>query len=763
MGLFSSKKKYVVNVTVQPIFEEDQIPTSALNGIVKAIMQDTDIVPSMLEELTGSMGIRAMTGMHNTQNRPYDVGIPSAQIATYIQAKDQVIAAIQANIGRAINVEYYYMGPLNSAHFGWQYCHDALGYNATTNELTALTASTGYPCYLSDMVATYLRADYDWMLETDDTGMLTQMGPSPRSGYRPSAPFNILSSMGQYAEQPAFEVSDVATEDFVTIQYEFKDANGTFVTRGLTVSMAAYDNTEDFHMCRYTDTTGKTGFFTYQHGAGTYPSIDLAYVFEDNQFGTYFPWVYFRHSGRDVYNVETQESINQMKAWCNTLGVNFDKLHEAVHEDPDVSDVEQSLLMMAVNPGRQNAACQEYLFKHFTLLHANALSQSVLDPTLEGKLEAFTSSPSQLQHIRDKRFAMSLQFSGITKRRLPGVIGKRGSYKSEYGIMSQDSQTYLTQTSTGTGTENAMAEQPGWKYQYQVTDAIYEEVIVYGLRSRYEVHRKKGFAAGKKAPELLVPLDSQIVQTMSVPAREQLLCRALTMMVNTLIVIKQPWYASSAFRIVILIVAIVITVVTGGTAWQGIVAAASLGAVALTIMLVTLIVQAVVVSFAVKLFVRLVGPKFALLVALVAVLYGNTKAAASQLTAPWAESLIKVGTSLVSEAATVSQQQIAAGIESIVEDAQAFSAWAAEQLDGLGDKMQALGLNPAIVGFNSFDVVKMGPQTVLGESPSDYYSRTVHAGNIGVLSFDMTENFVALQTQLPTFNQTQENFNYGGE
>lgn len=762
MGLFSSKKKYVVNVTVQPVFEDDQVPTSALNGIVKGIMQDLDLVPSMLEELTNSMGIRAMTGMYNTKTRPYEVGIPSGQVATYIQAKDQVIAAIQSNIGRVVNVEYYYMGPLNSMHFGWQYCHDALGYNVGTNELAVLSAQTGRPCYLTDIVATYLRADYNWMIETNDTGMLTQMGPSPRSGYRPSAPFNYLSGIGKYAEQPAYEVSDVAVNDYVTIQYEFKDANGTFVTRGLTVSMAAYDNTQDFHMCRYKDPTGKTGFFTYQHGTGTYPSIDLAYALEHSQFGTYFPWAYFRLNGKDVYEVENKASVDQMRAWCDTLGVSFDKLHEGVHADPDSDDVEQSILMMGVQPGRQNQACQEYLFKHFSVLHANALSQAALDPTLEGRMEAFTSSPSQMQHIRDKRFAMSLQFSGITKRRIPGSIGKKGEYKSEYGIMSQDSQTFMTQTSSGVGVSNAMLQQPGWIYKYQVTDVIYEEVIVYGLRSHYEVHRKKGFAAGADAPQLLIPVDSAIVQTMSVPAREQLLCRALTMMVNTVVVVTSPWYASSGFRIVLLVIAVVVTIFSAGTAWQSIVAAASLGAVALTITLLTIIVQAVVVSMAVKLFVRLVGPKFALIVAIAAVIYGNTSAAASQLSATWADNLIQIGTALVNQAAQVSQDQFAAGIKSIVEDAKTFSVWAQEQMDGLGDKMKELGLNPAIVGLSTFDVVKMGPQLVLGESPTDYYSRTVHAGNIGILGIEMTESFVAVQTTLPTFNQTQETFNYGG-
>jgi hypothetical protein len=762
MGLFSSKKTYTVNVTVSPVFEEEQIPTSALNGLIKGIMQEQDIVPSMLDEISQCMGIRAMTALHNTQMKGYEPGIPSAQVATYIQAKDQVISAIEANIGRQIDVEYYYMGPLNSMHFGWQYCHDSLGYNVATNELTVLSASTGFPCYLSDMKATYLREDFDWMIQTNDTGMLAQLGPSPRSGFRPSAPYNMLSGIGQYAQQPAYEVSDVSTEDYVTIQYEFQNASGAFETRGITVSMASLDNIADFHMCRYKDSTGKTGFFTYLHGSGTYPSIDLAYALEHSPLGTYFPWAYFRHHGQDAYDIESATSMGQMKAWCEQLGVSYDQLYDGVHEDPNVDDTEQSLLLMAINPGHENQACREYLFKHFSALHANALPQVQLDPSLEGKLNAFTSSPSQMQHIRDNRFAMSFQFSGISKRRVPGKIANKNRYNSHFGILSQDSQNYLTQTPIGTGVDNAFLEQPGWIYQYQVNDSVYEEIIVYGLRVNYQVHSKKGFAASRQDKELLIPLDSAIVQTMSVPAREQLLCRSLTMMVNTVIITKSPWYASSAFRIILLVIAVVITILSAGSAWQTVVAAWGVGIGALAVVIITTIVKTMVISYGIKLFTQAVGPKVALIVALVAVIYGNTTAA-TEASATWAENLVQMGTSLVKEAGELSQQQLAAGLKDIVEDAEAFSAWAQDQMDGLTDNMLALGLNPAIVGLNAFDVVKMGPRLVLGENPSDYYARTVHAGNIGTLAFDMTESFVAIKTSLPTFNQTQESFNYGGD
>lgn len=760
MGLFSNKKSYKVNVTVQPIFEEIQIPKSALNGVIKGIMQEQDIVPSMLDELTQCMGIRAVTAMANTQRNGYEVGIPQAQVATYIQARDQVYSAISANIGLPISAVYYYMGPLNSMHFGWQYCHDALGYNAATNELTGLFASTGFKCYLTDMKATYLREDFDWMLQTNDTGMLAQLGPSPTSGWRPSAPFNTLSGIGQYAKQPAYEVSDVATEDYVTIQYEFKDADGIFVTRGMTVSMAAFDNTSDFHMCRYVDMNGKIGFFTYLHNSGTYPAIDQAYALQHTPLGTYFPWCYFRLYGDDASVIESSTSMQQMRSWCEQLGVSYDQLADGVYQDPNVDDVEQCIMLMAITPGNPNAACREYLFKHFSALHSNALPQVQLDPSLMGKLNAFTASPSQMQYIQDNRFAMSFQFSGISRRRVPGSIGRKGTYNSLFSMLSQDSHTYLTQSPVGTGVDNAFLQQPGWIYQHQVTDAMFEEIIVYGLRVDYAVHRKKGFAASGQDPELLIPLDRAIVETMSVPAREQLLCRGLTMMVNTVIVIKSPWYASSAFKVVLLIIAAVVTIITGGAAWQSLVAAYGVGIGALSLVILTMIVKTVVISYGVKIFAKAVGPRLALVIALAAVAYGNS-AAAADLSAAWAESLISVGTSLVKEAGALSQQQIAAGLKDIAEDAEAFAEWGEDQLDGLSDKMQALGLNPAIVGLSAFDVVKMGPELVLGESPSGYYDRTVHAGNIGTVSFDMTENYVALNTTLPTFNQTQESFNYG--
>lgn len=760
MGIFSSKKKYTVNVTIAPIFEESGIPNSPELGIVKGIMGDTDIVNDMLEEVISSIGVRASTGYYWLKRQSassYAIGLPSSGILSYTDARGVVIAAISANIGKMITPEYYYMGPLNSMHWGWQHCYSALGYDPQTNELTVLSAQTGFKCYLKDMVATYLRADYDWVVSSNDTGMLAQMGPPPNSGWLPSKPYNTLDGIGGYAKPPAYEVSDVATEDYITISYEFKNAQGQFITRGVTVSMGNIDNTADFHMCRYKSDDGKTGFFTYQNGTGTYPVIDDVMKLKTDKLGAYMPWVYFRRSGAAAPDVETPETMKSMQKWCEYLGVSYDQLFDGVHQDPNVGDVEQAILIFGANPGDKHPACIEYLFKHFSLLHAGSQAQNVLVDGLYQKMQAFTSSPSQLQHIADNRFGMSFQYSGIKKESIPGKIGAVGTYKSEYKLVSQNSQTYMTQTSTGVGFANEVTTQPAWVYQFQRLDGIYDEVVVFGLRVNYEVHRKKGYAAGAESDKLLIPVDFTVLKTMSLTAQEQALCRFLRMQINTVIVTETPWYASGVMQIIMLAVAVVITIMSGGAAWQSLVAAAAIGTTALAIAVITIIVQGLLIQYGVKLFVKLVGPEMGTFVAVMALAVGAAYGVGEN-PASWAENLLALGTNLVNESNAV----ITSAVDSAMQELADFQAWATGEFDSLREKEEALFQNPAIVGLEAFDVVKLAPGLVLGENPSAYYDRTVHSGNIGAQSFGMVEYFTQSMLKLPEINDVNGDFYDGG-
>ena len=656
MGLFSDKKKVTVNVTVQQLFEASQIPDSARQGIIKGILNDGSIVDYMTEEMAGSISIRANSAVNWAKNKDYYFGVPTSHTKSNIDAKAVVLSTIATNIGKAITPVYYTMGPMNSFHYGWTWLVNVHGYNPNTNELVALSASTGKKCYLADMKATYTKESFDFMQQTYDMGMVEQLGPPPTSGYTPSKPLTALATIGAYDKQPAYEVSSVAVEDYITITYEFEQTPGVFIRRGLTLSLTGVDLTSDFHQCRYRASDGKVGFFTYKQGSGTYRLIDSVFALEFNNLGTYYPWIYFRVNDqrvRDMFDLKAYEDAHK---FAERLGINYDILDNKVHDDPNIYDVQQSMVMMGINPGDKTPDCIEYLFNQFSILHANALPPTQKANDIEEKFYAFTSSPSQLYVVQYKFFTMSFQYSGIAMQRKPGVIGVVGTYTSEYAVVGQNDQSFLTNGPLGVGRATVTNGQPAWIYRCQVSDSMFEEVAVYGLRANYQVHKKKGFGAGATAKELLIPINKDILRTLGLRKREQVMCRSINFFVSTAIITTTPWYASGAFKIVMLIVAVVITIFSAGTAWQSIVAVAALGATALAITVLTYIVTALAIQYGVKLFVQVAGPKLGIIAAIAAVAVGVYGMSTS---ATWGENLIGIASNLASSSQEAFQTELA--------------------------------------------------------------------------------------------------------
>lgn len=753
MGLFSNKTSYKVNVTVSKIFNDSDIPNSAANGTIKAILQDGDMQQYLMEELVNSIGVRASSGWNWARDN-YSIGLPKADVKNYLSAENLVKQAIQANIGRTVTFDYYRMAPVNSMHFGWQHCYNTLGYNPSNNELVGISNQVGKPCYLVDMVATYKKTDYDWMVETSDMGVMDQLGPSPASGYRPSAPYNLLGTIGKYAEQPPYVVSSVATENYLTITYEFEQSPGIFTVRGFTVTIDALEELSDYHQARYVDSAGVTGFFTYKQNSGTYPLVDAAFKLAYNGLGTYYPWTYYRINGQIAVSALPDKVVTEMTKWGSYVGIDYDNMLENVHKDTDVDDVEQVIMLLGCDPGGKSPAEMEYMFKHMDALHANAMPQTGLAPGLAESMNAYTTSPSQFQRIQDSKFTMNFQFSGINKVRRVGKVGKPGQYLGALKEVAQNAQVFASQDGGGMSQGKAVPTQKAYVYQHQVNDTVYDEIAVYNLRMDYEVHRKKGYAAGPGSKQLMIPVDHTIAETMGVRAREELICHSLRLMVNTVVKVTQPWYASGAFRILLLVVAVVITILSMGAAWQSIVAAAALGAGALAITVLVIVLQTVLVRVAVRMFIQAVGPKLGLVAAIAAIVVGSY---AVSTDAAWGESLVAVGNNMVTE----SNEAYGSMVEDVMQDIAEFNEWASGMFDTLNEKRELLGLNGQLAGLDPIDLTYNVPRITLGETPSDFYARTVHSGNIGVASFDMVEYYHTTALTLPVLSQTEENFSDG--
>lgn len=777
MGLFSSKKKEIVNTTVQQMFKEEDLPHTIKLATIRAILNGGGISEYVMEDSLQSIGVKAGIA-YNWAKFNYGPGIPIATSQRISDARSIVLLTLSNAVGQTITADYVKFGPLNSIHFGWQKLVDTYEYNPLSNEIIGLTREEGFPCYLKDMVATYQKSTYDSAVQYSDMGVFEQWGPAPSSGYTPENPFNTLQSFGQYAAQSVFEVSTDSTFDYVTVTYEFikkeevpvivngvqtgTETKETLVIKDLVLSLAPYNMDADYHQVRYKLPDNSIHFFTYLDGAGEYPEIDDVYKTQFAELGTYIPWTYFRYAGtnRGDKSLWGTDEYKQYVKFCKFMGIDYQTIADGVDADPDVGDVEQAILMFAVNPGATSQVEQEYLFEYFNLMYSVGAGSANPGGLLTDQFSAFTTSPTVAQVIQDRKFAIALVHSGISKKRISGVIGDIGTFTGKMLTVTTESEYDLVNSDRGPQRETQTVSTPTFVYQKQVLPSVYEEIQVYNPGQVYQITGKSGAAAHAGDPELLIPLDKTIVDSITFRKREELLTRAMYMVVNTKIVVKTKWYQSGWFKAVMIIISIVIIVLSWGSLSGAVAAAWQAGMTAVAILVVQTVVTSIIISYAVKMFVKAVGPEAGLFLAVIAIAYGGYSsygAAEGTAQAVWSDRLLMLGNNL----ASATSDEYGRLIKAEQKDILGFQDYANQMMKDLDDKTEDLLGTKYTGGVSGLEFVSYAPMEVFGEAPGDFYNRTIHSGNIGTIGFTAVTEYYNNALRLPTLNDVNEDFNNG--
>jgi hypothetical protein len=350
--------------------------------------------------------------------------------------------------------------------------------------------------------------------------------------------------------------------------------------------------------------------------------------------------------------------------------------------------------------------------------------------------------------IEDKKFKMALSFTLITQEVKIGNICPVGKYMSSFSEQTKVEQPPLT---TG-GTTTFTTVEKRHIYQHQIAPGLYEEISVFGMRMLYFVYQNYTTVAKDTDAILMIPLDNSITSKYSTLKREELYARSLHIIINSRVVTVLKWYQQKWFSIFLVIVAIVVTIISLGTAWQSIVAALAAGASAYAIayMIFIAILKYLIVSYVVKLFIKLVGVKFALIAALVAAVAsmyggGGNSGAEGLQGSPWATELLQVSTNLAKGV----KDSLAESMLNLRQEADRYKIYTDTQTKLLDDANKLLESDNQMI-----------PMIIWGEKPDDFYNRTIHAGNIGVLSIDSIESYCDIKLKLPELQDTLGADNY---
>lgn len=727
---FKSKKVVTVSTAVSRIISDSMIPDSRKTGTIKGILSGDQLVENIMEEMVNSIGIKAER-MYEYGKKSYVHGVPSSTLLCDASGRDVVPLVLEGIEGRPVTIDYIHYGPLNNLHYGWQTLVQSHDYNPVTNTLGILSSEKGAPVYLSDIQVVVVEAT---MVEQVN-GSLAQWGTSATAKYSPDRPATVETAT-------PFGVDATATQDYFRVTYAWKI--GSVVHTGkFTFLMSSLDADLGYFQAKYSygDVVGGTGttkYWTYDDGAGIWPELDAVYTTTNSPLGTFFPIGYFRYNKAPTAANPT--SIKLMKY----LGIDFADAAEAINTNPDIDDVESASLMLAVPAGTSNEIEQRYLYDFFKSVYVRAGTYNL--PRSEQSADiaaAVTGTPSSQVSlvIQDGLSKVSLSMSGIYRYSKVGNIGPVGTNDSGYATRTREVQgTRYESEEDFTGTPYTYTEAtPSHFYRRQISSTVYQEIAVFDLTVKYFVWGKYSTTVTETSPNLLIPLDHAITQHYSAMDRETLYARSLHYVFNSKVVTKVKWYQQEWFQIFVTIVAIVITVWSMG-GLSG-VAAAITAATASATALLMVVIQYILFTVAIKLFVKALGPELALAIAVIAAAYGvysamNTGGLAG---APWAQSLLKVSSGLTSAI----QDTFTEAMLDLQKQSDMFGLYTQEQTKLLEET------NKLLEGNNL-----LSPFMVFGEAPTDYFNRTVHVGNVGMLGVEAISSYVDVALRLPTLSDT---------
>ena len=768
-GLFESETVVSVSTSVSRVIEDRLLPNSVKTGTIKGLLSNegNQLVENIMEDMVSSMGVKAEK-MYRYGKNGYIYGRPTSKIHKSGSILTIAGAVIQDIVGHPTEFAYVQYAPLNRLHYGWQRIYDTYGYDPQSNELTVLSAAKGSPVYLEDMQVMFPQV----MMPSLSSTAFEQWGISPKAGYTPIRPYSLGASVGH----SPIGVDAAATESYVHVTYVWM-AGGVLQRESLNIPMLVGKEQSAFVQARYTykveshrtiepDPRGImfpsievihynyfTQFFTYEVGSGTHPDLDVVFTTEFNDLGSFFPFGYFRFNKTTSSTDPNTAEFKSLNKLLKCLNLDYTQINEAVNANPQIEHVESALLMMIVPAQSSNAMENRYLFDFFKRLYLQ--TELVEDPSAtENPTSSLVSQilseitntvPSKINlTIRDARFGTSLGMTGIYRKIIPGSIGKVGTYTSATAMGTRKHKTtlHLIDPDTGQPITNDVSwttTEPSHYYRKQITSTLYEEIQVTSLRMTYEV------SGSHVTTNQMVPLDHSITQDYSLPDREELYARSLHYVINSKQETELEWYQQEWFSTVIIIVAVVWTAVSmGSDGGSGLGAAMAAGTATLADIAVAVLIAAawyVGIKVVTKLFVKMFGAEFALLFAVVVAAYGMyTQFRPGGLKgAPWAEQLLPLSNSLMTEASG----SYAKDLQLLGEEADAFGLMAKAKTDELKKIQEELEGSRLL-----------SPFVLFGEKPEEYFNRTVHSGNIGINSIDAISNYCDISLKLPTLEQT---------
>lgn len=770
MGIFSSKKKTYVSSVSYPLGEDDEERVDYLQyTVLNATLQNRPVGEAITQGYLRGQGMSLRNAFKYARDQ-YTLGVPMSA-ARFLDQPDtsQITPVVQPNFpGAEILYLTTVVGPADHEWWAEQYLTTEFGYDRTLQQFmrppagVEPDAAVAYDLEPSGLIRILL-------LNQDGATKIIDFRPS---GYIRMGTFihscyqarTIFIEQDETTTRPATE-GEVDTVQVATV---ITDRVGETQEKLTRIETDILNGVATVHTKITVTVTSRPQYFLYRIGSGVHPSLDL-WSSSDNLQSPYYPAIPLRVNNVDFTDDDHQKTdlYKTSKKLLDKVGVKIDKVAESLNDNESIKDIDYAFVMFGVALNSRSPEGKKYLYRFFEHLRGISSGGAATKTRHEAWVQAYLggaqSTPPdanvvEIYHPDDRKnnHDIKIQWDYIDTTLHPGEIAP-GAKIGDVDISMGSSRTLYVMHGMGMTVDSSKLYA-----RRQVTADSFEQLEISGLIHENFIYGGKSVTVtaydafyDPDEEGFIIPLNQQIIRATPIVELTNLSYQCMHMVLNCYQVVKQKWYQSSWFKVLLVIVAIIVIVVTWGTATPAVVTwmAAAFGgtmlamALAATIyVLAMMVIMNIVMKVSVDVFGEKWGPLIASIVALVAM--------------QW-DSLAAMGTNIA--AGTITANMV---IQASIAALSSYGAYAQGQLSDVQKKLMGLetefdrqmkeieDLTKANLDTNTdlIDIFGMTDATNLQfESSSTFLGRTLLVGGDVVdITNGLIENFVEVGLRLPT-------------
>ena len=738
MGFFNTKKKTFYSAGFTPIVEEDKLPDTVLSSIIQSIIGHKPIVPNLLNDVANGPPSRVMRYVKRALKNKYPYGVPkhNLQDTDYVQNVFNIF--IESITNPAVTVHYAKIMPYHERHWMWDYLTNTKNYSQSTNIVG--TTNLPYTVYVSDIIPIldgYVEDSGDPL----DPNDYTLPDPETYTDWETPAKDRTHPWRGIYPGLNADCIIRTNGDEGTYVELVFENTDSIFPSdiQSCEIELAHQVEfpDEELYQAKFTWNPGSgniTQYFTYVPGTGTYLDLDNAFGDTPTDVAEFLPFLHIRKEGNTLTGPGQSGTTHyiETKKMFDIVGMDMSSLTQEIQNNPDIGSIREVTFMSAFKLDTDSKWGKKYLYFFFRWLKTIQTSNSNSKKSITFR-DGFTRYTLSYRHLSNPVI-------------VNGVVGEVDEYIVSRSISNTNVNTIKD------GIFNAILKSNATiVFRRQINETQYEEFTLSRPAGAYKIGSSDRNVATMSDWDddefaIIVPVSKMIIDTyFKFPEREKVFYASLGIMTTTRVRVKIKWYKKESFGLFLQIVAVVLLIVSLGSAAVAAYGLAGLavglgGAVyAVAIAIIQELLINLAISYTFKIIIKEVGIELGFAFALLAIASGGYYAITKGLTSSIAMNLIQLGTIATNASTDVLSERI----EDINHDSQEYAENAQKELDRINELLEAM--NPDTSNFLIDPYIFMSPN----ETPKEWINRLTKSGNIGVLALSYPSKFADLMLKLP--------------